>query len=171
MAFLYKVRLLLLALIAVACVALWPGVQAALVVDNDLSAWFLTDDPALVLYHDFQGRFGNDEVVVVVVRDARTVLTLGHFTGLRALSAELAGLPEVAQMLGAGTAELPGRAGLLGTAAPWALWGWPTYLTLVLLAGTPRLRNDTYTLGYLPDDYVVVTDHQAMEAAWGTNIP
>ena len=66
MAFLYKIRLLLLALVGVACVGLWPGVKAALVVDNNLSAWFLSDDPALVAYHNFQARFGNDEVVVVV---------------------------------------------------------------------------------------------------------
>ena len=34
----------------------------------------------------------------------------------------------------------------------------------VLLAGTTRLSNDTYTLGYFSDSHRVVTDHRAMEA-------
>ena len=118
MALLHKIRFWLLALIAGACVGLWPGVQAALVVDNDLSAWFLTNDPALSAYRDFQSRFGNDEVVIIVVKDEQSVLTPTYFAALRALSSELAALPEVAQVLGVGTAELPGRAGLLGEAAP-----------------------------------------------------
>ena len=43
-------------------------------------------------------------------------------------------------------------------------------LAVLLLAGTTRLRNDTYTLGYFPDSHRVVTDHRAMEA-WGPYMP
>ena len=43
-------------------------------------------------------------------------------------------------------------------------------LAVLLLAGTIRLRNDTYTLGYFPDSHRVVTDHRAMEA-WGPYMP
>ncbi|GAA3956624.1 efflux RND transporter permease subunit [Hymenobacter antarcticus] len=158
MAFLYKIRLLLLALTGVACVVLWPGVQAALVVDNNLSAWFLTDDPALAAYRDFQGRFGNDEVVVVVVKDDRTVLTPGYFAGLRALSAELAGLPEVAQVLGAGTTELPGRGGLLGAEAPRALLppGATAGTVRAALGELPTLRGQLFSPDYRATRLLVV---------------
>ena len=158
MAFLYKIRLLLLALVGVACVALWPGVRAALVVDNNLSAWFLSDDPALTTYHDFQARFGNDEVVVVVVKDERTMLTPGHFATLRALSAELAALPEVAQVLGAGNAELPGRAGLLATAPPQPLL--PPDATAgsvrAALGAQPTLRGQLFSPDYRATRLLVV---------------
>ncbi|WP_375419329.1 RND family transporter [uncultured Hymenobacter sp.] len=44
-------------------------------------------------------------------------------------------------------------------------------LTLGLLAGLPRLRADTYTLGYFPDNHPVVRDHRAIAAAWGPYLP
>jgi predicted RND superfamily exporter protein len=44
-------------------------------------------------------------------------------------------------------------------------------LVLGLAAGLPRLRADTYTLGYFPSDSPVVRSHQALERAWGTYMP
>ncbi|MBC8083162.1 MAG: hypothetical protein H7Z21_08125, partial [Hymenobacter sp.] len=93
---LYRLRYLLLVLIAGGCAALWPGVRAALVVDNSLATWFLADDPALRAYHAFQRRFGNDEVVILVVHDARSVLTPRYLAAFRALTRELEALPAVA---------------------------------------------------------------------------
>lgn len=44
-------------------------------------------------------------------------------------------------------------------------------LTAVLLGlsivGATLVVTDTYTIGYLPDDHVVVTDHEAIERTWG----
>jgi predicted RND superfamily exporter protein len=44
-------------------------------------------------------------------------------------------------------------------------------LVLGLAAGLPRLRADTYTLGYFPGDSPVVRSHQALERAWGAYMP
>ena len=38
-------------------IALWPGLQRALVVDNSLTVWFLETDPGLKAYRDFGERF------------------------------------------------------------------------------------------------------------------
>ena len=40
-------------------------------------------------------------------------------------------------------------------------------LVLLIVLGLSRLKVDTFTLGYLPDDHPVTQDHQWMEAHWG----
>ncbi|TGE06646.1 efflux RND transporter permease subunit [Hymenobacter fodinae] len=45
------------------------------------------------------------------------------------------------------------------------------WLVALGLWGATRLRADTYTLGYLPANHLVVHDHQALEAAWGPYLP
>jgi hypothetical protein len=47
----------------------------------------------------------------------------------------------------------------------WALIG---AVVVVAGVGASRVDVDTYTLGYLPDDHAVVTDHHAIEDAWGS---
>lgn len=64
-------------------------------------------------------------------------------------------------------------AGVLGllTRRPAAL-GAISVLVLVLAGiGWSRVKNDTYTLGYLPDDNEVVMDHEALESGWGAYAP
>jgi len=157
MSLLFRIRYLLLLLTAGACVALWPGAKAAAVVDNDLSAWFLKDDPALAAYHTFQERFGNDEVVILVVKDVRSVLTPEYFEKFRALSTALEKLPEVASVLGAGNATLPARAHLLGTAPASLL---PTDATAMQvqesLRELPTLRGQLFSADYRAARFLVV---------------
>ena len=157
MSFLFKIRYLLLLLTAVACVALWPGAKAAAVVDNDLSAWFLKGDPAMAAYHTFQERFGNDEVVILVVKDARSVLTPGYFEKFRAISAALEHLPEVASVLGAGNATLPARASVLG-AAPLPLLppGATAGQVQESLRELPTLRGQLFSADYSAARFLVV---------------
>ncbi len=50
-------------------------------------------------------------------------------------------------------------------AVAWALIG---MVVIVAGVGASRIDVDTFTLGYLPDNHVVVTDHAAIEDAWGT---
>ena len=40
-------------------------------------------------------------------------------------------------------------------------------LTLVAAVGASQVVADTYTIGYLPDDHRVVTDHEHIEESWG----
>ncbi|MCP4871069.1 MAG: MMPL family transporter [Proteobacteria bacterium] len=47
------------------------------------------------------------------------------------------------------------------------LLGLTAVLLTLSIAGATRVVTDTYTIGYLPDDHVVVTDHEAIEATWG----
>jgi predicted RND superfamily exporter protein len=51
------------------------------------------------------------------------------------------------------------------TGLAWALIG---AVVVVAGVGASRVDVDTYTLGYLPDDHAVVTDHHAIEDAWGS---
>ncbi|GAA3933256.1 efflux RND transporter permease subunit [Hymenobacter algoricola] len=106
---LYKIRYYLLAVVATACVLLWPGARAATAVDNSLATWFLKDDPALRAYADFRTRFGNDEVVILVVHDPQTLLQPAYFTRFRALTRQLEALPTVQSVTGPGNARVPGR--------------------------------------------------------------
>lgn len=41
----------------------------------------------------------------------------------------------------------------------------------IAIAGWTQIENDTYTIGYLPDDHEVVVDHQRLEAGWGAYAP
>ena len=60
----------------VLCLAgLAPGLQTALNVDNSLSVWFLEEDPKVEAYQQFQESFGNDEVILVHVREPEGVFT------------------------------------------------------------------------------------------------
>jgi uncharacterized protein len=53
-------------LVGVLAISGLAGVAASGIgVDNAVDIWFVDDDPALVAYKDFQGTFGNDEVVVL----------------------------------------------------------------------------------------------------------
>ena len=107
--FFYHIRYYLLVGVVVVAGLLWPGVQAALRVDNSLTVWFLDNDPALVAYHRFQQRFGNDEVVVVVVHDPKTLLTPSYFNRFVRLSDALEALPDVQRVIGPGNTSLPSR--------------------------------------------------------------
>lgn len=129
------------------CAALWPGVQAALVVDNNLAAWFLADDPALQAYHQFQQRFGNDEVVIVVVHDEQSVLASRYLAGFTALTRELEALPAVAAVTGPGNAALPVRS-LLGGTQPLLQPTTTAAQVQRALMPLPTLRQSLFT-----DDY------------------
>ncbi len=106
---LYKIRYFLLLLTLTAGVFLWPGVQSALVVDNSLTVWFLEDAPTLVAYRDFQERFGNDEVVIVMVKDEKTLLSPGYFKAFIDMTKALEAIPEVEGVIGPGNTSIPTR--------------------------------------------------------------
>jgi predicted RND superfamily exporter protein len=155
MHFFYKIRFLLLLLTLLAGAALWPGVQRALVVDNSLTVWFLEDDPGLRAYHDFQDRFGNDEVVVLMVHDATTLLTPAYFKAFTALSDSFEALPDVDVVIGPGNAALP-AAGLFGVQLKPILTEETTPESLQeTLASQPTLRESLFTPDYKTARFVI----------------
>ena len=149
--FLYRVRYGLLAVIALACVLLWPGVRAAGRMDNSLAQWCLAGDPGLVAYHDFQARFGNDEVVIIVVKTApgdSSVLTPTALARLRTTEAALARLPGVAAVMGPGTTAVP-RVGPAGVeTAPLLPPGATAAQVRNTLARLPTLREQLFSADY-----------------------
>ncbi|WP_187261157.1 efflux RND transporter permease subunit [Pontibacter beigongshangensis] len=145
---LHKFRYAFLLLTAVACVLLWPGVKAALVVDNSLTVWFLEDDPALVPYHTFQERFGNDEVVILVVKDKKSLLSQQHFDAFIKLSQELEAIPEVAGVIGPGNAAVSSYSALGSTTKPLLAANTDTAWVKRSLAGQQVLRQQLFTADY-----------------------
>jgi predicted RND superfamily exporter protein len=141
---LHRWRYPLLGLLALALGLLWPGVRAAVAVDNSLRIWFLEGDPALRRYQVFQQHFGNDEVVIVAVRDsAHTLLTPANQRRLDALSTALAALPAVRSVLGPAAARTVGS-GLAGT-TPLLAAGLDSAALRRALAGQPTLRAQLFS--------------------------
>jgi predicted RND superfamily exporter protein len=110
---LYKNRFYLLALLLPAAWLVWPGLQKAVQVDNSLESWFLKDDPALLAYQDFQEKFGNDEVVILLLKDEQGLLSTSWFNVFTSMSQALESLEEVEAVIGPGALQLPGG-GMLG---------------------------------------------------------
>lgn len=100
-------RYLILLLLLVFCYFLWPGVEKASKVDNSLNIWFLEDDPALVEYQKYTERFGNDESIVLLIKDPAGVLTSEYFRSFTNLTDSLEAIPEVEGVLGPGNIQVP----------------------------------------------------------------
>ncbi len=72
------------------CVLVAAGAaSSSLRVRNDLEAFFVADDPALLGWHAFRDRFGTDEVVVVTVTAASSVCSPERRRSLSELTARL----------------------------------------------------------------------------------
>jgi predicted RND superfamily exporter protein len=146
---LYRGRRAFLALTLLAGAALWPGVRAALAVDNSLAVWFLDGDPALQAYREFRQKFGNDEVIVVVLRDEQhTLLTPPNLQALRRLSRELAAQPAVQSVFGPGSAAVPRRSATGSYAAPLLATGRTGAQVRADLLRLPTLRGQLFTPDY-----------------------
>lgn len=109
----FPFRYLILLLLLACCYFLWPGVEKAIRVDNSLNIWFIEDDPALVEYQKYTERFGNDESIVLLIKDPAGVLTSNYFNSFIDLTDALEAIPEVEGVLGPGNIQIPTK-NLLG---------------------------------------------------------
>ncbi len=114
---LHRLRYPLLAALALAMALLWPGVRAAVAVDNSLSIWFLEGDPAL--------------------------RTPANQRRLAALSAALGRLPAVHSVLGLAAARRP--AGGLGGTTPLLATDFDSAALRQALARQPTLRDQLFS--------------------------
>ncbi|NID10227.1 efflux RND transporter permease subunit [Fibrivirga algicola] len=155
MTILYKARYWLLLLTVVLGTFLWPGVQTALQVDNSLTVWFLDDDPALVTYQQFKARFGNDEVVIVMVNDAQGLLNPAYFASFTAVTNALEILPDVAGVIGPGNTNIPTKSPLGMDLIP--LLAANTTATDVRnrLAAQPTIREQLFSHDYSTARFLV----------------
>lgn len=103
---LFRFRFLLLLLTIILCWFLLPFVLSATKADNSLTIWFLKDDPALKEYRQFHQKFGNDEVVILVAEDDKTLFTKKYFSSFITMTKALEAMPEVQLVAGAGNADV-----------------------------------------------------------------
>lgn len=103
----YPYRYHILFTLLLSCIFLWPGVKKAIEVDNSLDIWFLEDDPALLEYQEYKQHFGNDESVVILIKDKETVLSKTYFHSFIDITKSLESIPEVEAVLGPGDVQVP----------------------------------------------------------------
>ncbi len=77
-------------------------------VDNAVEIWFVEGDPALVAYHDFQRDFGNDEVVVLAVRQPGGILDQQGMDRLRRIGQRAAAVEGIDRVQSLATIEAIG---------------------------------------------------------------
>ncbi|HJR60929.1 MAG TPA: MMPL family transporter [Vicinamibacterales bacterium] len=65
------------------------AIPPALLPDNSLTVWFLEDDPQLAAYARFQDEFGNDEVILLHVREPGGVFAAEPLRRIARLTARL----------------------------------------------------------------------------------
>jgi predicted RND superfamily exporter protein len=89
-------------LFSAAIASLFTGVKHAAVPDNSLTVWFLETDPQLKNYYGFQEHFGNDEVVLLHLKDKNSIFTHSNLTRLDQLSkriTQIKGIERVTSIL------------------------------------------------------------------------
>ena len=69
MEFLIRSKWVLSTLVILLVIAGIPYLKKALIPNNELSIWFVKNDPALIAYQDFNERYGNDRVIILLVHD------------------------------------------------------------------------------------------------------
>ena len=70
MAFLIRFKWILAISIILLAIAGIPYVRSAITPNNELSLWFVENDPTLKAYQDFSARYGNDRLVMLLVHDS-----------------------------------------------------------------------------------------------------
>jgi len=70
MQFLIRSKWILALSILLLVIAGIPYLKKALIPNNELSIWFVENDPALKAYQDFNDRYGNDRLVMLLVYDS-----------------------------------------------------------------------------------------------------
>jgi predicted RND superfamily exporter protein len=93
-----RLRWPLVALIGV-LVVICAGLATRVGVDNAVDVWFVQGDPALTAYHEFQDRYGNDEVVALAVHSPDGVLGVDGWNRIHSLSAAAQSVDGIAEVV------------------------------------------------------------------------
>ncbi len=89
------------------------SIQKAIIVDNSLEVWFLENDPSVKDYNEFKEKFGNDEIIMLMLKDKQSMLNKEQCLKLKNISEELQSIPEVKAVFSAADQEII-EIGLLG---------------------------------------------------------
>lgn len=110
---LHSFRYYILLFIIVALAFSFKGIQKAIVVDNSLEVWFLENDPSVKDYNEFKEKFGNDEIIMLMLKDKQSMLNKEQCLKLKEISEALQAIPEVKAVFSAADQEVI-EMGLLG---------------------------------------------------------
>lgn len=109
----YPFRYIILVLIILLGALSINNVQKAILVDNSLDVWFLKDDPSVIDYNNFKTKFGNDEIIMLMLKDKQSMLNKEQSLKLQKLSKALLSLADVKAVFSAANQEIV-QLGLLG---------------------------------------------------------
>ncbi len=80
-------------------VVICAGLATNVGVDNAVDVWFVQGDPALTAYHEFQERYGNDEVVALAVHSPDGILGVDGWNRIHSLSAAAQSVDGIAEVV------------------------------------------------------------------------
>jgi predicted RND superfamily exporter protein len=103
---LYPSRYFILVFILILAALNVSNIQKAIVVDNSLEVWFLQDDPSVVDYNQFKQKFGNDEIIMLMLKDKQSMLNKEQSSKLQKLSKALRSIQEVKAVFSAADQEI-----------------------------------------------------------------
>ncbi|ADR21622.1 hypothetical protein MATR_07470 [Marivirga tractuosa] len=86
---------------------LWSGIEKAVQVDNRLSIWFLEDDQQLQEYYEFQDKFGNDELLFILLKNKSGALENEFLKNLEQLTDTVQGLERVEKVFSPTNLKIP----------------------------------------------------------------
>ncbi len=110
---LYPFRYIVLLIILILAAFSINGIKKAIVVDNSLEVWFLKDDPSVIDYNEFKQKFGNDEIIMLMLKDKQSMLNKEQSLKLQKLSKALLSQADVKAVFSAVDQEII-ELGLLG---------------------------------------------------------
>ncbi|MGE0172380.1 MAG: RND family transporter [Oligoflexales bacterium] len=74
------------------------GLKTALVPDNAITVWFLETDPLLKSYYEFHEVFGNDEVILMLLKEPKGVMTKPFLDTLKTFATKVEAVDGVKQV-------------------------------------------------------------------------
>mgnify|MGYP001821976061 CR=1 FL=1 len=73
MEFLVRLKWILTSVIILLIIAGFPYFKKALIPNNELSLWFVDNDPTLKAYQNFCDRYGNDRLIMILAHDPKGI--------------------------------------------------------------------------------------------------
>jgi len=86
---------------------LWAAIEKAVQVDNRLSIWFLEDDQQLAEYYEFQDKFGNDELLFMLLKSQTGALENEFLSKLEKLTDTVQKLNRVEKVFSPTNLKIP----------------------------------------------------------------
>ncbi len=93
-----KFRWVWVLLLVLVVAAVSPGLPTAVETDNALTVWFLETDPQLQTYQQFHDEFGNDEVILLHVKNEEGIFTPSVLRDVESLSNAVESIDGVARV-------------------------------------------------------------------------